>query len=169
MGHHEHKKAAQELSIRCAILVVSDRHRDEKNTSGPAAEALLKEAGHEISASVVVGNDPTRIQAAAEEALVGVDFLLTIGGTGPSSKDQTIETIRPLLSRELPGFGESFRRKSESQIGTAAILTRALLGVTPGGRAVASLPGSEAAVRLGLSEVLLPELKHLIWDLGRYK
>lgn len=169
MGHHDHKQAAKARTIRCAVLVVSDRHRDEKNTSGPAAEALLKEAGHEVVSSGQVGNDPAQIREAIEAALEGVDFLLTIGGTGPSSKDVTIETVRPLLSRELPGFGESFRRKSEDEIGTAAILTRALLGVTPGGCAVASLPGSEGAVRLGLSRVLLPELKHLVWDLGRYK
>ena len=119
--------------------------------------------------SALVGNDPEQIRTAIETGLKNTDFLLTIGGTGPSSRDQTVETVRSFLSCELPGFGELFRRKSEAEIGTAAILSRALLGVTPEKTALASLPGSEGAVRLGLEEVLLPELKHLIWDLGRYK
>ena len=169
MGHHDHKKAAEEQKIRCSVLVVSDRHRGSKNTSGPVAESLLETAGHEVVYSAQVGNDPEEIRAAIETGLKKADFLLTIGGTGPSSRDRTVETVRSFLSCELPGFGELFRRKSEAEIGTAAILSRALLGVTQDKTALASLPGSEGAVRLGLEEVLLPELKHLIWDLGRYE
>lgn len=169
MGHIDHKIEASQQQIRCAVLVVSDRHRDSRNTSGPAAESLFGEAGHSVSFSELVGNQPDAIRGVLEVGLKKADFLLTIGGTGPSPRDLTIETVRSFLSHELPGFGELFRRKSEGQIGTAAILSRALLGVTSDRKAIACLPGSEAAVRLGVEEIILPEIKHLMWDMRRYE
>jgi molybdenum cofactor biosynthesis protein B len=66
------------------------------------------------------------------------------------------------LEKVLPGFGELFRWLSYGEIGSAAVLSRALCGVSRG-RVICCLPGSEEAVRLGLSKVLLPELPHLVW------
>ena len=106
--------------------------------------------------------------SAAEGALKEADVVLTIGGTGVSRKDISVESVRPLLDKELPGFGEMFRSLSVKEIGTAAILSRAVLGVTSKGKIVLSLPGSENAVRLGLEGILMNELKHLLWELRRY-
>jgi molybdenum cofactor biosynthesis protein B len=52
------------------------------------------------------------------------------------------------------------------QIGTAAILTRALAG-SARGRLVVSLPGSKAAVDLALTKLLLPELRHVLHEIRR--
>jgi molybdenum cofactor biosynthesis protein B len=92
--------------------------------------------------------------------------LIVTGGTGVGRRDLTVETVMPLLEKVLPGFGELFRWLSYAEIGTAAALSRALCGVSRG-RVICCLPGSAAAVRLGLSKVLLPELPHLIWVASR--
>ena len=89
------------------------------------------------------------------------------GGTGLGSRDRTVEAITPLIDKEMPGFGELFRMVSfTDQVGTAAILSRALAGGV-NGKLVVSMPGSKAAVELALTRVLLPELRHVMRELRR--
>ena len=169
MGAHDHKeKAAREAVARCAVLTVSDSRTRDSDVSGRKAGELLAAAGHEVPLRAIVANDRAAVAAAVEEALRDHDVVLTVGGTGPSRKDGSVEAVRPLLEKELPGFGELFRARSAQEIGTAAILSRALLGTTASGRIVVCLPGSEGAVRLAVQDILLPELKHLLWELRRY-
>jgi molybdenum cofactor biosynthesis protein B len=92
--------------------------------------------------------------------------IVTTGGTGITTRDSTYEAITALLEKRLDGFGELFRMLSYDQIGSAAILTRACAG-TIGRTAVFSLPGSEHAVRLGVSKLILPELGHVVRELRR--
>jgi molybdenum cofactor biosynthesis protein B len=75
-------------------------------------------------------------------------------------RDVTPETVEPLLERVIPGFGELFRMLSWDDVGSAAILSRALAGLA-GGRVVFVLPGSRGALRLALEKLILPELGHL--------
>jgi molybdenum cofactor biosynthesis protein B len=95
-----------------------------------------------------------------------VDVLITTGGTGITSRDSTYEAIATLLEKRLDGFGELFRMLSFSEIGSAAMLTRACAG-TLGKTAVFSLPGSEHAVRLGMTKLILPEIGHVVRELRR--
>jgi molybdenum cofactor biosynthesis protein B len=67
----------------------------------------------------------------------------------------------------LPGFGELFRQFSQPDIGTACILSRAVLGITAEGKIVACIPGSISAVRTALEKILLKELPHLVWELRK--
>ncbi|MCA9172829.1 MAG: molybdenum cofactor biosynthesis protein, partial [Planctomycetales bacterium] len=90
-----------------------------------------------------------------------IDAILLTGGTGITSRDQTYETVTALLTKELPGYGELFRWLSYQQIGTAAMLSRAVGGVMID-TVVLTMPGSPAAVRLAMESVILPELKHLV-------
>jgi molybdenum cofactor biosynthesis protein B len=71
-----------------------------------------------------------------------------------------------MLWKRLDGFGELFRMLSYAQIGAAAMMSRAVAG-TIAGRIVVSLPGSEAAVRLAVEKLLIPELGHLVREAGR--
>jgi molybdenum cofactor biosynthesis protein B len=82
------------------------------------------------------------------------------GGTGVAPRDVTPETVEPLLERVIPGFGELFRMLSWQEVGSAALLSRALAGIAAG-RVVFVLPGSRAAVELALEKLILPELGHL--------
>jgi molybdenum cofactor biosynthesis protein B len=82
------------------------------------------------------------------------------GGTGVAPRDVTPDTVAPLLDRVIPGFGELFRLLSYQEIGSAALLSRALAGLASG-RVVFVLPGSRGAVALAMERLLLPELAHL--------
>ena len=168
MGANDHREdAAKEAPARCAILVVTDTKTRETDTSGRAASEILTRSGHSVLSHEIVPNDPARIRTAAEQALKQADLVISIGGTGPGRKDISVGSLRPLFAKELPGFGELFRSLSAREIGTAAILSRALLGITRDGQVLVALPGSENAVRLALEEILMKELKHLLRELRR--
>jgi len=169
-GTIEHRaKAAQQLPVRVAIVVVSDKRTAETDESGPLARWLLIEAGHTITGFALIPNDEPNTRAHVL-ALIGrddVDAVILCGGTGLGVKDRTVEAVRPLMEKELPGVGELFRLISyQEQIGTAAILTRAMAG-TVNGKLIVSLPGSKAAVELALTRILLPELQHVMHELRR--
>jgi molybdenum cofactor biosynthesis protein B len=68
--------------------------------------------------------------------------------------------VEPLLDRVVPGFGELFRFLSYEEIGSAALLSRALAGLAAG-RVVFVIPGSRGAVRLAMEKLILPEIGHL--------
>ncbi len=169
MGAKDHRERAEsDAAIRCAILTVTDSKNKETDTSGKRAFEILQKYGHAVLAHEIVPNDRRRIADALERSMKEADLVVTIGGTGASRRDLTVEAVRPFLVKELPGFGEMFRALSAKEVGTAAILSRAVLGVAEGGAVVVSLPGSEGAVRLALEDILMNDLKHLVWDLRRY-
>ena len=169
-GTIEHRAAgAQRAAVRCAIVIVSDTRTIATDESGPLARRLIGEAGHEVVDFALLPNDEanTRAHVARLIARDDVDVVILSGGTGLGAKDRTVEAVRPLIEKELPGFGELFRVISwQEQIGTAAILTRALAGGV-NGKLIVSLPGSKAAVDLALTKILLPELQHLMHELRR--
>jgi molybdenum cofactor biosynthesis protein B len=168
MGVPDHRSSAKELGpVAYAVLTVSDSRTPETDRSGPLIRELCDAAGHALADCGLVRNEPEEIRAAVRRFLAGpARCLIVTGGTGPGRRDLTVETVRPLLDKELPGFGELFRWLSYQEIGTAAMLSRALCGVS-GGKVICCLPGSEAAVRLAVGRILLPELSHLVWGAGR--
>ena len=93
--------------------------------------------------------------------------MITTGGTGITSRDSTYEAIASLLEKRLDGFGELFRMLSYAEIGAAAMLTRARPRARSDGVAVFSLPGSENAVRLAMTKLILPEIGHVVRELRR--
>ena len=98
--------------------------------------------------------------------LGGVDVVITTGGTGITSRDSTYEAIVGLFEKRLDGFGEIFRMLSYGEIGSAAMLSRACAGIARG-TAIFILPGSENAVRLALTKLILPEIGHVVRELRR--
>jgi len=168
MGVADHRAAAAEdRCVPYAVLTVSDSRTVETDRSGPVIRRLFDEAGHRLVDAELVKNDPRQIQAAVRRLLQGPAACLVLtGGTGAGRRDLTVDTVRPLLEKELPGFGELFRWLSYQEIGSAAIMSRALCGASRG-KVVYCLPGSEAAVRLAVGKLVLPELPHLIWTVRR--
>jgi molybdenum cofactor biosynthesis protein B len=154
--------------VRCAVLTVSDSRTIETDTSGHALVALLEGAGHLVTERQLVRDDPQAVATAVRQwaNASNVDVIVTTGGTGIARRDTTYDALRALIERELPGFGETFRRLSFDEIGTSAMLTRATAGVT-NQRAIFILPGAEHAVRLALTRLILPELGHLVRELAR--
>jgi len=148
--------------VRVAVITVSDTRTPADDESGALLCDLLRRAGHEASAPVLVRDDRDAIVKALEAALASpAQAVVLNGGTGISPRDVTLEAVRPLLDKELPGFGELFRARSFLTIGSAAMLSRALAGVARR-KVVVALPGSPAAVRLAMEELLLPELPHMV-------
>lgn len=160
-GLHHHRAQAL-ASVPTAVITVSDTRTLETDTGGALLVEALEGAGHEIAARRIVRDEPAEIEAAVREALAqeGVRAIVITGGTGVAPRDVTPDTVAPLLDREIPGFGELFRMLSWEDIGSAAILSRALAGLAAG-RVVFVLPGSRGALRLALDKLLLPELGHL--------
>jgi molybdenum cofactor biosynthesis protein B len=159
--HHHHRSDAP-AEVPTAVVTVSDTRTPESDTGGALAAELLEAGGHPVVERCIVRDEP----AAIAEALTGlvsrkdVRAVLFTGGTGVAPRDITPDTIEPLLKRVIPGFGELFRMLSYEEIGSAALLSRALAGLVKG-RVVFVLPGSRGAVRLGLEKLILPELGHL--------
>ncbi len=126
------------------------------------AVKMIKEREHEIIEEDVIDDDIYMIREVLIEACKkDVDVIIFMGGTGLTSRDVTLEAVRPLLDKEAEGFGEIFRLESYKEIGTAAALTRATAGVY-GKRVVLCLPGSPRAVELAL-KIFLDELPHFVY------
>jgi len=144
------------------VVTVSDTRTPETDTGGALAAELLGGEGHPVVRREIVPDDPARIAAVLGTALDDPDVRAVVltGGTGVSPRDRTPEAVRPLLEREIPGFGELFRWLSYQDIGSAALLSRALAGLARG-TVVFALPGSRGAIRLALERLVLPELGHL--------
>jgi molybdenum cofactor biosynthesis protein B len=167
VSHIEHKQQAPQ-SVRCYVVTVSDTRTLETDTGGRAIAELLEAAGHELVGRTIVHDDPEMVRRAIERQLAdpAVQVIITTGGTGIASRDNTYEAVSALLDKRLDGFGELFRMLSYEQIGAAAMLSRACAGLV-NGRIVAALPGSEAAVRLAMERLLIPELGHLVREATR--
>lgn len=169
-GTAAHRAESRALgTLNCAVLTVSDSRSESTDESGPLARRLLEDAGHNIAIHALLPNDEGRVRALVNDWLARGDLhaIVITGGTGLGSKDRTVEALTPLFEKEIPGFGELFRLLSyQEQIGTTAILSRAVAGSAKGA-VVVSLPGSKAAVELALTRVLIPELRHLLREIRR--
>ena len=167
MSHTQHK-ATSPTSVRCFVLTISDTRTAATDTSGIAIAALLEANGHEVAGRAIVRDDPEAIRAALQGQLddTAPQVIITTGGTGITSRDSTYEVVCNLLDKRLEGFGELFRMLSYQEIGASAMMSRACAG-TAQGKIIISLPGSENAVRLGMTKLLLPELGHLVRELSR--
>jgi molybdenum cofactor biosynthesis protein B len=154
--------------VTCFVLTVSDTRTEATDTSGRAIVELLAAGGHRVAGRGIVKDDAHEVRAIVEAALgqPDVQVVITTGGTGITSRDATFESLAGLFEKKLDGFGELFRMLSYQEIGPAALMSRASAGVVRR-KVVVLLPGSEAAVRLALTRLLLPELGHLVREVTR--
>ncbi len=164
-------KADSPRSLNFVVVVCSSSRYSElkarkpvDDTSGDLIVEILQKAGHTILLKEIVPDDKVLIGKYVSKTLglTEVDAVILCGGTGISPRDVTIEAVKPMLAKTLPGFGEFFRKLSFNEIGSAAILTRATAGVADQGKAVFCIPGSPQAVRLVLEKLILPEVGHIL-------
>ena len=135
---------------------------DADDRSGQIMRDIIAQNGHNVVKYSLISDELDQIQNVVRSATeTDADIIITSGGTGLASRDVTIESITPMLDKEMPGFGELFRNKSIRQIGTSVILTRAIAGVVEN-KAIFCLPGSPNAVRLALEEIIIPETGHIV-------
>ncbi len=165
---HQEKAKQQYPHVECAIITVSDTRTEANDTSGHTIRDLLTREGHPVTYYTILKDEPRQIVAAIESLISKPDVgcILLNGGTGIGKRDSTVEAVAGLLTKTLVGFGELFRMLSFAEIGSAAMLSRAVAGVYQG-KLIFSMPGSTHAVRLAMEKLILPELAHLVWELKK--
>ena len=167
--HHEHDHHSHDAeSVSVAVVTVSSSRSADEDPAGDYVAAAFEEAGHEVAVRELIDDDYDSVQGTVDRLArrKDTDAVVTTGGTGVTPDDVTPEAVAGLFAKPLPGFGELFRRLSYDEVGTRTIGSRATAGIvttTP----VFCLPGSENAVRLGVDEVILPEVGHLVGLAGR--
>jgi molybdopterin adenylyltransferase len=164
----QHRQAAEGRIASCAVLTVSDTRTLETDGGGQAIVAALEAAGHRIVAREIVKDEPVEVGRVLGEWIrdPGIELAITTGGTGISSRDGTVEVVLRYLDKRLDGFGELFRMLSFEEIGSAAMLSRAVAGLAHD-TLLFALPGSPAAVRLAMEKLIVPELPHLLFERSR--
>lgn len=166
MSGKEHREEAPE-SVHVGVLTVSDSRAEaaeegkDEDLSGPIAQEKLEEEGHS-SDRTVIPDDEDEIKEEIKDFIQNpeVDAILAIGGTGITSRDNTVEVARAFFDKELPGFGETLRRIGYEKVGGPGILTRATAGIIDQ-KPVFCLPGAPNAVEIAM-DLILPDLPHIV-------
>lgn len=165
----EHKRKAPR-KVSFGVITVSTSKYSLKQSgekaedkSGNLIVKILKDFTHEISSKELIPDNPAMIRESLLKLVENsdVDAIIITGGTGITKNDLTIETVSPLLEKDLPGFGEIFRKLSYENIGSAAILTRAMAGIRCG-KAIFCIPGSPDAAKLVVEKLIVPEISHIV-------
>lgn len=164
-----HRKAQQQVKV--AVVTVSDTRTEENDEGGRIVRDALAAAGHEVVHHAIVKDEPRDVRERVRALLGdgGVQVVITTGGTGIAPRDTTYEALIGLIEKRLDGFGEIFRVLSFEDVGSAAMMSRAVAGTVRGGGVVIALPGSPAAVKLAVEKLIVPELGHIAKLAGRDK
>lgn len=149
------------IPINIAVLTVSDSRTPDTDTSGDYIAERLAAEGHRIAARAIVkdGELVIRAQLQAWIADPAIDVVIATGGTGVTPRDVTPEALAPLITKQIQGFGELFRSLSFADIGAATIQSRAEAALCTT-TYVFLLPGSTGGVKLGVDQILVPQLDH---------
>ncbi len=166
-----HTNVKLDRNIEVAVLTVSDTRNYETDKGGLLIQTLLKDENINIKREnyQIVKDDQEAIHSQLQTWLQqkNIDVIITTGGTGIAQRDVTIEVVRPLLDKEIEGFGELFRYLSYTEdVGTRSLLSRAVAG-THDEALIFALPGSTGAIKLAINKLIKPELNHLIHELTK--
>jgi molybdenum cofactor biosynthesis protein B len=167
MGVKEHRKHGPKMVV-AAVLTVSDTRNRRTDETGKIMRLALEKSGHKVMRQGIVKDEKKEILSWLRAALADplIHAIIINVGTGIARRDVTIEVVRPLLEKELPGFGELFRMLSFKKIGGAAMMSRAIAGVCQR-KIVICTPGSPEAASLAMDELVLSDLGHMVWESKR--
>jgi len=147
------------IPLNIAVLTISDTRTEEDDKSGALLANRVRDAGHRVTDKRIVTDDIYRIRAVLSEWIAddAVQVVLSTGGTGVTGRDGTPEAARPLLDKEIPGFGEVFRVLSYEDIKTSTLQSRAVAGVA-NATYIFCLPGSAGACRDAWDKIIVEQL-----------
>ncbi len=168
MGYQQHQKTSQQIIPNCAVITLSDSRTRESDKSGLLIQERLIQHNCKVVAYEIIPDEPVQLKHLLNQYLsdTNIHAIITNGGTGIAKRDQTIDVIQSLIQIPLPGFGEIFRMLSYQQIQSGAILSRAIAGIC-NQKPIFAIPGSTKAVELGLEKLIIPELRHILSELGK--
>ena len=151
--------AASFVPLSLTVLTVSDTRTRENDTSGDYLAEAIATAGHRVADRAILRDDIYQLRARVSAWIAdeSIDGILVTGGTGFTGRDSTPEALRPLLDKEMPGFGELFRVLSFDEIGTSTLQSRAFAGLA-NGTFVFALPGSTSACRTAWEKLIRAQL-----------
>ena len=147
------------LPINISIVTSSDTRNLENDKSGDVLVHRVKKSGHKILSRKIVKDDFDEISELFKHLIKDkdIDVIISTGGTGLTGRDITPEVMKTLFEKSIDGFGEMFRWLSFSKIGTSALQSRALAGVTKG-TYIFCLPGPPSACKDGWDDILMHQL-----------
>ncbi|PIE57598.1 MAG: molybdenum cofactor biosynthesis protein [Desulfobulbus propionicus] len=150
----------------CGVLTLSDKgSRGERiDTSGAMLQEMLTRAGFSIGNYTILPDQPDQIEQTLLHWVddLGLDCIITTGGTGVAPSDRTPEATRRVIELELPGLSEAMRMASLEKT-IQAVWSRGIAGIRKQ-TLIINLPGSEKAARENLQAVL-PALEHGLYKL----
>lgn len=163
----EHKQNTLK-DINIMVLTISDTRDEQTDKSGKLMMDLIKSHNFVVKEYKIVKDEREQILSEVLEGIrrTEIDVIVTNGGTGLSNRDVTLEVMEQVIEKPIPGFGELFRMLSYEEIGSAAILSRAIGGIAKG-TAIFSTPGSTGAVKLAMEKLILPELGHILKEIRK--
>ena len=168
MGYKEHKFQALK-NVNVAVLTVSDTRTKENDESGKPIMKKLEENGHKIISYSIIRDEKKLLMDELGKLINNdndVQVIITNGGTGVSRRDITIDVVENLFDKKIEGFGEIFRYMSYKDIGSPAVMSRAVAGVLKN-KIIICLPGSLDAVKLATEKLIAPEIGHMAWEASR--
>ena len=138
------------LPLNIAVMTISDTRNEANDKSGKILVDNLRTAGHYLAEKIIVSDNIYQIRAVVSGWIANelIPIILTTGGTGVTGRDSTPEAIKPLLDKEIEGFGEIFRMISYQEIKTSTIQSRCLAGVA-NSTYIFCFPGSSGACQTG--------------------
>jgi molybdenum cofactor synthesis domain-containing protein len=149
------------------IITLSDRasRGEYEDLSGPKIRDMIIDffsyAGWPYNIKLTLIPDETNVlKDLLISAGTGYNIIITTGGTGIGPRDITVETVIPLLTKEIPGIMEFIRIKYGTEKPNA-LLSRGVAGIT-GKSLIYTLPGSVRAVEEYMTEII-KTLKHTIY------
>ncbi len=153
------KKEAEFMSLKIAVLTISDTRTEAEDVSGNILVERIQAAGHVVGEKKIVADNIYQIRADVSAWIADdhINAIVTTGGTGVTGRDGTPEAVAPLLDKVLDGFGEVFRMISYRDIKTSTIQSRAVAGVA-NATYVFCLPGSSGACRTAWDELIKEQL-----------
>ncbi len=163
----QHREAAKD-SLSIAVLTVSDTRTLADDSGGALIVELLEAAGHTVAARVIIADERDLIVSSLLDLVSepNLDAIISTGGTGLARRDVTYEAVSTIVDRQIHGFGELFRMLSFEEIGSAAMLSRAIAG-TIGSKVIFAVPGSRNAIRLAMGRLILPEIGHVVYEVRK--
>jgi len=148
------------VKYRVTIITLSDRASsgEYEDLSGPAIRKHLEDYFQSINTDneikmVLIPDEADELKKEMLIAAGASDAIFTTGGTGIGPRDITVETVRPFLTKEIPGVIEYIRVKYGS-IKAGALLSCGIAGIINSKCLVYTLPGSLKAVNEYMPEII---------------